>query len=178
MLATDELKAEHRGIETMLRVLGRLADIAESGRDLDTGDAAGVIEFLRIFADKCHHGKEEDLLFPALEAAGIPRQGGPLEVMLNEHVIGRGFIRGMSQALAGEDMDGFAQSARGYIELLSNHIRKENEVLFKMADQALSAQKQEELLKAFAAMERDHMGEGVHEAFHAMMDRLAAKYLG
>ncbi|WP_243357955.1 hemerythrin domain-containing protein [Fundidesulfovibrio terrae] len=178
MLATDELKAEHRGIEIMLRILGQLADAAQSGRGLDKADAADVIEFLRTFADKCHHSKEEDLLFPALEAAGIPRQGGPVGVMLHEHDIGRGFIKGMSDSLASGDMVGFAGAARGYIELLSNHIAKEDNVLFKMADQALSPQKQEELVRAFAAMERDHMGEGVHEAFHAMMDRLAVKYLG
>ncbi len=71
-----------------------------------------------MFADQCHHGKEEDLLFPAMEAAGIPRESGPIGVMLEEHNIGRQYVRGMAEAVsgyrAGETQAGraFAQNAK------------------------------------------------------------------
>lgn len=178
MLATDELKAEHQGILVMLRVLEQLAVRAQSGQEMDAGDAAKVIEFFKVFADKCHHGKEEQLLFPALEQAGVPRQGGPVGVMLHEHDLGRGFIKEMGDALTAGDMPAFAHAARDYIALLSDHIKKEDTILFKMADQVLSPEKQKELRQGFDDLERDHMGAGVHEAFHAMMDQLGAKYLG
>lgn len=181
MLATDELKNEHEGIKLMLRVLEELASRAESGREVDTDDAAKTVEFFKVFADACHHGKEEDLLFPALVEAGIPSQGGPVGVMLHEHDQGRHYIRQMTLSLggngAGPDMAQFAQAARKYIELLSAHIGKENEVLFTMADQVLSPEKQAELKKGFDTLESERMGEGVHETFHAMMEDMAEKYL-
>ena len=58
------------------------------------------IGFLKEFADKCHHGKEEGLLFPAMVAAGIPDKGGPIGVMLAEHTQGRQFIRDMEESLS------------------------------------------------------------------------------
>jgi len=188
MLATDELKAEHEGITLMLRVLEEIVSQVESGREVDPEDIAQVIEFFKVFADACHHGKEEQLLFPALEEAGIPRLGGPVAVMLHEHDQGRRYVQQMAlAALAGRNLPEFvhtgpnmlefADAARNYVELLTNHIRKENEILFKMADQVLTPEKQGELRQAFEELERDLIGEGVHEALHAMMERMADKYL-
>jgi len=175
--ATQQLRDEHEGIKIMLRVLEVLADRAREGTGFDTGDAGKIIEFLRVFADTCHHGKEEEFLFPALEAAGIPRQGGPVGVMLEEHESGRAFIKAMSEALAAGDRQAFAQAATNYATLLNAHIQKENEVLFKMAEGVLSPQEQEQLFTCFERIEEERIGPGVHEAFHALIDTLAAKYL-
>src|SRR3972149_4875411 len=101
MKATEELMKEHRGIELMLRVLGAVSLRAEVAEPLNHKDLDQIIEFLTIFADKCHHGKEEDLLFPAMEAAGVPREGGPIGVMLAEHAEGRNII-GRFTAAVGE----------------------------------------------------------------------------
>ncbi len=178
MKATKELRDEHEGIQVMLRVLKVLARKAASGEAYDKEHAGKVIEFLRVFADKCHHGKEEDVLFPELEKAGIARQGGPVGVMLQEHEAGRDCIRRMAAGLeAGDDAE-FATAAAGYIELLTAHIRKENEVLFKMADQVLPAEKQEAMFRCFERIEAERIGPGVHESFHALMDDLSARYLG
>lgn len=178
MKAIQELRDEHEGIRVMLRVLGVLARKAENGEAYDKGHAGKVVEFLRVFADKCHHGKEEDVLFPELEKAGIPRQGGPVGVMLHEHEAGRAFIRRMAAGLDSGDDREFAEAAGGYIELLTEHIRKENEVLFKMADQVLPAEKQEEMFRRFERIEEERIGPGVHESFHKLMDDLSARYLG
>lgn len=178
MTPIEELMAEHQGILAMLDVLEKMAGLAEAGQKPDPEDGAAVVDFIRTFADKCHHGKEEDLLFPALEAAGIPRQGGPVGVMLHEHDVGRSFVKGMDEALGAGAAALFAANARGYVELLRAHIGKEDHVLFKMAARALTPAKLEELSKAFAAVERDKMGPGVHEAYHALIDKLTAKYLG
>lgn len=178
MKATKELRDEHEGIQIMLRVLKVLAQKAKSGEPYDKGHAGKVIEFLRVFADKCHHGKEEEVLFPELEKAGIARQGGPVGVMLQEHEAGRDFIRRMSAGLEAGDDTEFATAAEGYIELLTAHIQKENEVLFKMADQVLPAEKQEEMFRCFERIEAERIGPGVHESFHKLMDDLSARYLG
>ncbi len=178
MQATQELRDEHEGITLMLKVLGVFAQKARNGKGFDKNQARRIIEFFKVFADKCHHGKEEEFLFPAMEQAGVPRQGGPLGVMLHEHDLGRGFVAAMSQALESGDDQGFAGAAENYIELLSAHIAKENNVLFRMADQVLSAARQEELAACFRDIESQRIGPGVHEAFHELMTDLAAQYLG
>ena len=71
--AVDTLKSEHRIIEKVLDALELAA-----AREAPPGFYARAIDFLSAFADKCHHGKEEDRLFPCLERCGIPREGGPI----------------------------------------------------------------------------------------------------
>ena len=79
MKPTEELKAEHKGILRMLRILDAVCERLDRGQEVDPKDLDDIVEFIRVFADKCHHGKEEDLLFPAMEReAGLSRQRGPL----------------------------------------------------------------------------------------------------
>src|SRR4030042_3623775 len=98
MVPTEELKQEHQGILLMLRVLDRVAAKIESGAKTEIDHLERMVEFLRVFADRCPRGQEEDLLFPAMEKAGIPREGGPIGVMLMEHGFGREFVKGMSES--------------------------------------------------------------------------------
>lgn len=182
MNATDQLRAEHEGITTMLDILERISGQMASGKPANLDHLDQIVEFLSVFADQCHHGKEEDILFPALEKAGIPREGGPIGVMLSDHEQGRGYIRAMWKALenlkAGRDgAEEFVQAARGYIELLRNHILKENNVLFVMAEKNLTSEEQTRLLEAFETMEQEKIGVGRHEAFHRLMDELSSVYL-
>ena len=140
---TGLLREEHRSILRVLHVLEVLLDRGESGDwDFDTLDDS--IAFFRLFADACHHGKEEGLLFPELEARGMPREGGPIGVMLTEHQIGRAFVAQMGRSLErsrrgdADEVARLAHAGRGYITLLRNHILKEDNVLFNMADQLLA----------------------------------------
>ncbi|MGC8874196.1 MAG: hemerythrin domain-containing protein [Chloroflexia bacterium] len=182
MRPTEELMTEHRAIERMLRILGRIAGHLEAGRATDPADLEAIVQFIRVFADRCHHGKEEDLLFRAMEAAGVPRQGGPIGVMLAEHTLGREYVQGMADAIgpyaAGDTGAGarFAENARGYIALLSQHIAKEDQILYPLADRVLSEDTQAELSRGFARVEAERVGPGRHEAFHALLDRLEAAY--
>src|SRR5512139_1069947 len=101
MQATDILIHEHELILRGVAVLERMARRANAGQDVPAGDARSIIEFIRKFADGCHHAKEEGVLFPAMIAAGIPPQGGPVAVMLSEHEQGRAAVKSMDQAVAG-----------------------------------------------------------------------------
>jgi hemerythrin-like domain-containing protein len=182
MNATDQLRAEHEGILIMLDILERISEQMISGKSANLDHLSKIIEFLSVFADQCHHGKEEDILFPVLAKAGIPQEGGPIGVMLSEHDHGREYIGAMRKALEkfNEGVDAteeFVRAARGYIELLRNHIMKENNVLFIMAENTLTKDEQARLLEAFDAMERDKIGIGRHEAFHRTMDELRSVYL-
>ena len=138
-----------------------------------------AVEFLRGFADKCHHGKEEDLLFKRMADRGFPLQGGPIAVMLNEHDMGRGFIKGIADGAAKLGSDPGAtkriiENAQGYTDLLRNHIGKENNVLFPMANRALSAEDQADLGKAFEKHEDEETGAGVHGAMLKLLQELKA----
>jgi len=131
MRSTGVLKEEHGGVKIMLRILGRVCDRLGSGQAVPAEDLDRILEFLKVFVEQCHHSKEEDFLFPALERAGLPREGGPIAVMLSEHAMGREFIRQMSDAAEGckkgdrDDMERFSDNARGYTELLLSHIEKD-----------------------------------------------------
>lgn len=93
---TEMLSAEHRVIERMLDILQRLANEPPE-KSLEAWKKA--LDFFSRFADKCHHCKEEQVLFPAMEEHGIPRDGGPIGVMLVDHEQGRSYVRSMVAAL-------------------------------------------------------------------------------
>ncbi|RMD97931.1 MAG: hemerythrin [Deltaproteobacteria bacterium] len=164
MKATEILTAEHHVIEAVLRVLRRIVEETTQKGSLDEGAAQEAIDFFRNFADHCHHSKEEERLFPAMEAHGFPRQAGPIAVMLHEHVMGRECVKGMAESLHGaatgdpQRRSAFQQHAQAFIDLLHAHIEKENSILFRMADQALSETAKAELLEEFRRVESEAGG--------------------
>lgn len=101
MKPTDELKKEHRAIKIMLNILTEVARRLEAGRGADLKDLSDILEFLKVFADRCHHAKEEELLFPAMEKAGISGDQGPIGVMLADHQAGRALIKDMDESVSG-----------------------------------------------------------------------------
>jgi hemerythrin-like domain-containing protein len=183
MTPAEQLREEHQGILLMLRILEKVVSKLEEKERVDPAHLERIVEFLRIFADKCHHGKEEDLLFPAMEKAGVPRERGPIGVMLAEHQQGRGYIRRMAEAIdRNREKDpkalaGFAENARNYVALLTQHIKKEENVLFPMGEKVLSKEIQEGLLEGFEKIEVERIGEGTHEEFHRLLHHLQEVYL-
>ena len=138
--ATSRLRDEHQLILRVAAAMQTLIAAADDDRwEFDAFE--DCITFIRLFADACHHGKEEDLLFPELEKAGMPRDQGPIAVMLYEHQQGRAYAHHMAAALAdARTGDTTARAtlrnaAHGYVDLIRGHIMKEDQVLFNMADQ-------------------------------------------
>ncbi len=184
MKPTEQLKEDHEAIKLMLKIMAAISDKLDNGDSVEPDHLERIIDFIRTFADKCHHGKEEDLLFPAIEEAGIPRNGGPTGMMLVEHDEGRGYVKEMADAAekykSGDNgaAKNFAQNARNYINLLAQHIDKENNVLYFIADSHVSAEKQAELAAQFEKVEREKIGPGKHEEYHRLLHQLEEKYLG
>jgi hemerythrin-like domain-containing protein len=183
MSVTAELFSEHEVILTMLGVLEEIAEQLEKGERIDHHDLGRSVEFVREFADRCHHGKEEDLLFPAMEEVGIPKEGGPIGVMLDEHDLGRSFIRELKEAAHRyQNGDQKARQAmitniRGYVDLLSRHIAKENQVLFPMADHVLGDSIQEKLEHKFKEVQQASLGQERYQDYRSLAEALADKYL-
>jgi hemerythrin-like domain-containing protein len=119
-----------------------------------------------------------------MTGSGVPKEGGPIGVMLAEHEQGRAFNRGMeaaARAMAAGDSSQqgeLVRNALGYVSLLRQHIDKEDGVLFPMAEQAIPAAAQEKLAEEFERIEREETGAGVHEKFHALAEKLAAEAAG
>ena len=179
--ATEILKAEHEVILKVLDCLEKVSGDARRGGAIDLKSAEEILDFLGTFADRCHHGKEEGALFPMLGKKGLPTQVGPVAVMLSEHEQGRAEISGMRAAIASfaqglaEGADRFATHANAYIDLLRDHIAKENNVLFPMADGMLGPVDQADLLAAFGRVESHDLGAGTHERYLALVDALVAR---
>ena len=175
---TGILRQEHEAILGMLDATETAARRLSAGESMEPRLLEGLLEFFQLFADRCHHGKEEELLFPRLMARGMPAQSGPIQVMLAEHDEGRTLIRRMKEAAAAyaqgspEAGRDWAQAAHGYVSLLRDHISKENNILFVMADRLLTGEDQKELSAAFEEVETEKMGPGEHERLHGLMEQL------
>jgi hemerythrin-like domain-containing protein len=182
MQATSILIQEHRVIEQVLECLVRIVLRFQKDGTLNLKDAGEAVHFFRGFADRCHHGKEETYLFPMMESKGIPREGGPLGVMLHEHESGRAHIRAMREALdaaeggSQEALGRFIENAQAYSRLLRDHIQKEDQCLFPMAEQVIGPKDEAALLDLFEHVEHEEMGEGTHENFLKIAADLATAY--
>ncbi len=180
---TSILRNEHELILKMLDVADTVAGRLDQGAAVTPDTLSGILEFLRLFADRSHHGKEEDLLFPLLENKGIPRRGGPIGIMLQEHDMGRALIQDMVAASDEYARGGagsgnrWAKSAREYTALLRAHIDKENNILFVMADNVLSASEQQQLAGHFEKVQTEKLGAGHYERLQSSAEKLAAEIL-
>lgn len=182
MRPTEELKHEHSGILRILNAMEKMSERITGGEGVPVVHIKQVIEFIQVFVDKCHHGKEEGILFPAMEAVGVPREGGPIGVMLTEHEMGRRLTADMDKLVKAYEDGGsgslmvLTNPALQYANLLRSHIWKENNVLFPMADEKLSPEKQDYISREFERLEVERIGPGRHEAFHKMIDTLSDIY--
>jgi len=178
MKATDILVEEHRVIERVLNTLETATQNLEAGGSVQPDFFIGVTDFIKGFADGCHHKKEEDVLFKAMAAHGVPVEGGPIGAMLAEHEQGRAYTRGMREAAQrlktgnGAAHSDIVRNARGYVALLRQHIAKENGVLFPMADQAIPQAEHDEVAAGFEQVEHEETGPGVHEKYLALAAEL------
>jgi hemerythrin-like domain-containing protein len=182
MQPTDILKGEHRVIEQVLSCLEQLAFQCLVDGKLSSADARSMLDFFQTFADHCHHAKEEGFLFPLMEAHGFSREHGPTGVMRHEHEEGRRHLREMAAvidaAAAGDPgaLREFAKQAGCYVAMLRQHIRKEDQRLFPMAENYLTAEDRQALREGFAGVEGNKLHAGSHERYLQLANDLADRY--
>ncbi len=184
MKATEILSEEHKVIVRVISALETAADRLEAGQDVPVSFFLDAADFIKGFADGCHHRKEEGVLFQSMAANGVPVQNGPIGAMLADHEQGRLFTRGMREAalrLQAGDREAVAvaaavaavvENARGYANLLRTHIYKEDNILFPMADRAIPVDQQAQVFEGFEHVEHEETGEGVHEKYLAIAEKL------
>jgi hemerythrin-like domain-containing protein len=178
MKATEILTEEHGVILRVITALEKAARRLEQGHTVDPDFFIDAAAFIKGFADGCHHVKEEGVLFPAMIAHGLPAQGGPVGAMMTEHEQGRAFTRAMKAAAeklkAGDESQRaeVIKNASGYADLLRQHIAKENGVLFPMADRVIPEVEHGQMEEDFERVEHEETGEGVHEKYLALAQKL------
>jgi hemerythrin-like domain-containing protein len=174
------LAREHRLIERALDILSRICDEARRTKKLDAAEVTQVIQFLREFADRTHHLKEERILFPAIESTTFFPGCG----LVSEHQLGRERVQGMADAVeraSRGDAEGvrvFLRQARSLIVMLRAHIAKEDDCLASVVHRSFSGEDGERLTQEFEEMERGEMGERTFERFAAIVEALEAKHGG
>jgi hemerythrin-like domain-containing protein len=169
--ATQNLENDHVSILKLIDVMNRMVKLP----DADVSHLEEVVELIRKFADGLHHAKEENLLFPLMAEKGFSMQQGPVAVMLMDHEQGRAYVRGMAENIqlykTGQlsALNLIYTNMAGYSDLLSNHIAKENNILFRMADNAFSTDDQHSLLIQFSAIDS---GSGSGPSGHQYVQRI------
>ena len=156
---THTLVTEHRLILRMIALLERNAARTADGSYTDWQFYRDGVDFIRSYADRFHHAKEEDVLFTALVKNGMPKENSPIAAMLMEHDQGRAFVQGMEtatmEALAGlpgrEQI--IAENALAYAALLREHIAKEDEILYPLAERVLPDAMRDGIIAGYAAAE-------------------------
>lgn len=149
MNAIEILMEEHESILTMIDISQNI--LSEENMDnLPINDLENLIDFIQNFADKYHHLKEEDILFQEMVNRGMSNENGPISVMLHEHNLGRTYIKhaieGIKKFKSGNktSIQQIRDNLFAYGSLLTNHIHKENNILYPMAANLLT---EETLLK-------------------------------
>ena len=157
---TDRLKAEHERILSFLRILGRICTELEAKRDIDPSHLGYAVEFMKVFVDKIHHGKEEDLLFPMMRKAGGRRESGQVRKLMIDHIKGRSLSRDMDLAASRygkHDRNAppqFVERAKNYVGLLTEHIGREDKIYFPAVEKLLSERDKKKLWDSFEEFDK------------------------
>lgn len=178
MKATEILMQEHRLIERVLDCLEEAAGRLEDEEEIDPGFFIDAAEFIAGFADGGHHRKEEDILFVAMTARDMPADIGPVAVMLHEHEEGRRYtagFRGAAEQMQNGNADASADVIRNafdYVNLMREHILKEDNVLFPMAEQVIAEDEMQQVSQAFMQILSGDKESGEIEKYQALVTKL------
>jgi hemerythrin-like domain-containing protein len=171
-----ELIHEHHYILKVVHSLSLFDTALERNESVDTELLRRAVDFMREFADRCHHAKEEKILFPAMTRKGVPETGCPLEGLLREHAQGRELVTALARANAAQAAgeagaaDALRAAIAGIQQLYPNHIWKEDQMVFPMAEKLFDPAETSRLATDFAAAERAIGAE--HERHAAFADEL------
>ncbi len=151
MLVTEDLMKEHQLILKYVDLMERYAefDLKNLSTPILFEKAGCFIQFIHEFADHFHHAKEEDILFRYLEVPGVLTHCNPVPQMLSEHSKAREFVRNMENAIQTKELNELSVNAGQYARLLKEHIYKEDNILYPMAERGLPDVAKASLLKEY-----------------------------
>ena len=147
MSSTESLRKDHHLIEKMIKSLEVIIELFKSEKEIPEEILRQTIDFTTNFTNVCHHGKEEESLFPSLEKNGMPKDGGPIARMLYEHKITDQLTDKIKESfeeyVKTKQNEKLIKDIQNYIDHVSSHLMKENFRLFVMADMMLKNNSEE-----------------------------------
>ena len=179
---TQAMVDEHKLIKKVIDVLEKAAAKLENNGNIEPEFFDNAADFIRNFADKFHHAKEEDILFKEMIKKGMPERDSPIEVMLIEHDQGRDFVKGMIEANERfrknrddrKAIYDIIKNAKGYIELLREHIEKEDEILYPLAERMFAKKEKDRIKKEFNDAEEKKGGEETVKKYKKLYKQLGS----
>jgi hemerythrin-like domain-containing protein len=140
-MSTASLRRDHDLIEKVIKAMESTIQLLNDGKQIPESILLPVIDFSKNFTDVCHHSKEENSLFPALEQAGMPRNMGPIAMMLIDHErtreIGKEMENSAKDYISSGNSTKLISDMQQYVEHITEHLWKENNKLFMMAEARL-----------------------------------------
>jgi len=156
---TQVLVEEHKLILRMIALLEKNATETAAGRYCNWQFYLDGIDFIRNYADRYHHAKEEEVLFKALVHNGMPRENSPVAAMLLEHDQGRAHVRALAAAIQDAQSGKtdasrtIADNALAYASLLREHIFKEDNILYPLSERVLPETVRDGIRRGYGAAE-------------------------
>lgn len=181
MKVTEELRQEHETIKVFLKILGAISNKLAEGEKVAPEDLNWMFEFVKYFIDRCHQGKEEKVLFPAMMCMGMPEN--PVSAMVAEHELAMsiskilrgaaaGYCRGESWA-AIEIVD----AAWRYAAVMEEHIATEECMFYSLADSCFTNEMEQKIAVDFQKFEFERVGLGRCEELKELLNYLSIFYL-
>lgn len=175
MMPVGPLMKEHRLIERMIRLMEKELGRLNAGEELDPGFIDIAVDSIRTYADRCHHGKEEDILFRDLAEKPLSaEQSRTMRGLIEEHVYGRKttgtLVAAKERHLQGDEQafDVVTRSLRDLVEFYPVHIEKEDKHFFLPCMEHFTRQEQEKMLTEFWEFDRAL----IHEKYAGIVGRL------
>lgn len=166
-----KLVDEHVLIKRLLALVPTIVDYIESSMKVDKDLVLRCVDFIRTYADKYHHMKEEDILFKYVdEKAEI------IQVMYKDHDTGRGYIREVVEGAEKGNKAQIKQNMLAYQELLTQHIKKEDEILYPWIDRQLSTTQVGEMFRRCNEADAS-VGEELPKKYEKLITDLEEKFL-
>lgn len=176
------LTHEHHLILKVVNALEVLGQGLTSGEAMDAPLFREIIAFMREFADRCHHAKEEDLLFPAMVELGVPESGCPIGGLKGEHVQGRNLVSLLEKGVELYDTEPdrareiAAEAINRIVKLYPNHIWKEDKMVFPMADKLFNEGQLCHLEESFERVEKEKGSD--HDLYKKFAITLEKRFTG
>jgi hemerythrin-like domain-containing protein len=183
MKPTDNLITEHKEICELLNIMSVIAENIKSKDVFYPNDVDEIIDSMIILLDKSHHGKEEDVFYPELILSGILKEKAPLSINNNEHMLAKRYLNEISSCVVnckiGIDFSGelLADSLANCVDVIHNHIQREEEIVFPLANEAFSIEKQNEIYKKFEDIEQKNIRHNFNDHLNKLVNNLNNKYL-
>ncbi len=171
---TEILMTDH---ETTERVFDAFDRVLSGPTPPSTAIVTDALEYFTGYVERCHNHKEEDHLFPLVESLGMPREGGPLGIMVMEHRKSEEALAALRSAAAGyaagsqDALPALCAAFSEYSSILKEHFWKENDILFPMARRILEEADDARVMKGIETVEAS-FGPDTRQRYYQLAQRI------